>query len=60
MENLVQFLNDMGAVWSRYGASMLLGTRNTILLAVICTIMGCVIGFVVGTVQATPISPRTP
>lgn len=60
MEDLLKFINDMGAVWERYGSSMLLGTWNTFLLAVICTVMGCIIGFGVGTVQATPISPRAP
>ncbi len=40
MEDLLNFINDMGAVWERYGSSMLLGTWNTFLLAVICTVMG--------------------
>ncbi|WP_242961218.1 MULTISPECIES: amino acid ABC transporter permease [unclassified Flavonifractor] len=58
MDELMQFVSDMGAVWSRYGGSILRGAWTTILLAVICTVLGCVIGFAVGTVQANPVSPR--
>ena len=58
MQDIMQFLSDMGAVWERYGSSLLRGAGMTVLLAVACTVLGCVIGFLVGTIQATPVSPR--
>lgn len=59
MKEFMQFLSDMGTVWERYGNSILRGAGMTIVLAVICTALGCVIGFAVGTVQATPVSSRS-
>lgn len=58
MQEFIQFLSDMGTVWERYGNSILRGAGMTVLLAVICTALGCIIGFAVGTIQATPVSSR--
>lgn len=49
----MKFISDMGAVLSRYGMSMLRGTATTLMLAVVCTFIGCVIGFAVGVVQSS-------
>ena len=41
-----------------YGPSYLEGARNTLVIAIISTIIGCLIGFAVGIVQTIPVTPR--
>ena len=43
---------------ARYGGSYLNGAGNTLLIAVVSTAIGCVIGFAVGVVQTIPLSRR--
>lgn len=59
MQSIVQFFLDMGTVISRYGMSLLRGAGVTIVLALLCTTIGCIIGFAVGTVQAMPKVPAS-
>ncbi|NLT14490.1 MAG: amino acid ABC transporter permease [Clostridiales bacterium] len=42
----------------KYGASLLRGAGGTLLIAVVSTLIGCVIGFIVGIVQTIPVSKR--
>ena len=51
----MKFLNDILKIITQYGKSYLTGAGNTLLLALIGTVIGCIIGFAVGTVQATPL-----
>ena len=37
----------------RYGMSLLSGACTTMVIAIVCTLLGCVIGFAVGLVQTT-------
>ena len=45
---------------AKYGPSYLEGAGNTLLIAVVSTAIGCVIGFGVGIVQTIPLSRDTP
>ena len=41
-------------IWERYSGSFLKGAWNTMLIAVVATFIGCIIGFVVGIIQTIP------
>ncbi len=43
-----------------YGPSYLNGAKNTFLIALISTLLGCIIGLAVGIGQTTPVSKRDP
>ena len=49
MEKLFQLASDIAKLWSNYGVSHYLpGIRNTLILALVATASGCLIGFVCG------------
>lgn len=54
MEGFIQFVSDMGTVMNRYGVSLFRGAGMTLLIAITGTLIGCLIGFAVGTVQSIP------
>ncbi len=58
MEKLSQLWSDMVKLWSSsgygYASLYLSGIRNTLILAVVATVIGCVIGFVCGILQTIP------
>ena len=54
MERLIQLGGDIGKLWARYGSSYLVGVRNTLVLALIATAIGCVIGFICGILNTIP------
>ncbi|MBC5733848.1 amino acid ABC transporter permease [Flavonifractor sp. DFI.6.63] len=60
MDSILQFLSDCGTVLSRYGISFLRGAGLTVVLAVACTAIGCVIGFGVGLIRSIPTQPGQP
>lgn len=45
---------DIAKAWSRYSSSYLAGIKNTIILAFVGTILGCLIGFLCGILQTIP------
>ena len=51
----MKFFEDILKIVREYGMSYLNGAGKTLLLALIGTAIGCIIGFAVGTVQATPL-----
>ena len=51
---LQQLLSDIGSIWARYGTVYLTGIGNTLLLSVVATFIGCVIGFVCGVLNTIP------
>ena len=57
MEILIQLVNDIGKLWAKYGASYLTGMRNTLILALTATAIGCVIGFLCGVLNTIPYAP---
>ena len=57
MEILIQLVSDIGKLWAKYGASYLTGMRNTLILALTATAIGCVIGFLCGVLNTIPCAP---
>ncbi len=56
MDRLVQLVADIGKLWQGYGASYLTGMRNTLVLALVATVIGCIIGFICGVLNTIPYS----
>ena len=61
MEKLFQLASDIAKLWSNYGVSHYLpGVRNTLILALVATAIGCLIGFVCGILNTIPHSKNDP
>ena len=60
MEKITQLSADIVKLWSKYGGSYLAGMRNTLVLALVATVIGCVIGFVCGVLNTIPYTDRDP
>ena len=61
MEKLFQLASDIAKLWSNYGVSHYLpGIRNTLILALVATAIGCLIGFVCGILNTIPHSKNDP
>ena len=61
MEKFAQLGADIAKLWSKYGTSHYLpGIRNTLILALVATLIGCVIGFVCGVLNTIPHSKNDP
>lgn len=56
MDRLIQLGADMADLWGRYGESYLSGIKNTLILALVATLIGCLIGFICGILQTIPYS----
>ena len=54
MSKLIELGGDIAKLWSNYGSIYLIGMWKTISLAVICTLVGCLIGFLCGVLQTIP------
>lgn len=54
MERMVQLGNDIVKLWSTYGDSYLAGMRDTLVLALVSTVLGCLIGLVCGILNTIP------
>lgn len=55
-ERISLLFTDIGSLLSKYGKVYLGGIGNTLLLAIVATAIGCVIGFVCGILQTIPCS----
>ena len=60
MEKITQLSADIVKLWSKYGGSYLTGMRNTLVLALVATVIGCVIGFICGILNTIPYTDRDP
>ena len=60
MEKIIQLGSDIARLWERYASSYLGGMYSTILLAVTCTLVGCLIGLVCGILETIPSSKNDP
>ena len=61
MEKFAQLGADIVKLWSKYGTSHYLpGIRNTLILALVATLIGCIIGFVCGVLNTIPHSKNDP
>ena len=54
MNKLAQLFQDVASVWGKYGYSYLDGVGRTLALAVIGTLLGCLIGLICGILQTIP------
>ncbi len=51
-----QLLADVASLWAKYGKVYLNGIKNTLILAITATAIGCLIGFICGILQTIPVS----
>lgn len=56
MEKFAQLFTDVGLLWSKYHMVYLRGIRNTLILAVVATLIGCIIGLICGILNTIPYS----
>ena len=54
MEKFVELIADVGLLWTNYSSAYISGIRNTLILAVIATLIGCIIGLVCGILNTIP------
>lgn len=60
MEKITQLSADIVKLWSKYGGSYLTGMRNTLVLALVATVIGCIIGFICGILNTISCTDRDP
>jgi len=60
MDKLIQLFQDIAKLWEKYGDSYMTGMRNTLILAVAATLIGCIIGFLCGVLNTIPHSKNDP
>ena len=60
MERMVQLGNDIVKLWSTYGGSYLRGMLDTLLLALVATAIGCLIGLCCGILNTIPCEQEDP
>jgi len=60
MNKFVQLASDIGRLLDKYAPTYLIGIRNTLILAVVATLIGCIIGFVCGVLNTIPYSKKDP
>lgn len=54
MDKLSKLFEDIAKLWGKYGDSYITGMRNTLILAVSATLIGCIIGFLCGVLNTIP------
>ena len=54
MDKLIQLFQDIAKLWGKYGDSYITGMKNTLILAVAATVIGCLIGFLCGILNTIP------
>ena len=57
---LTQLFSDITGIWAKYGSTYLTGMGNTLILATVSTLIGCVIGFFCGILQTIPCEAKDP
>ena len=60
MDKLIQLGSDMARLWAAHGPKYLLGIRNTLILAIAATAIGCLIGFLCGVLNTIPYTRQDP
>lgn len=60
MDKFTELFSDIVRLWNAYGPTYLNGIKNTLILAVVATFFGCVIGLVCGILNTIPYSTRDP
>lgn len=54
MDKLTKLIDDVALLWANYYPAYLTGIRNTLILAIIATLIGCVIGLICGILNTIP------
>ncbi len=60
MELFIKLIDDMGKLWTNYWPAYLNGAKNTLILALVATVIGCLIGLVCGILNTIPYSKNDP
>ena len=60
MDKLIKLFEDIAKLWGKYSGSYITGIQNTLILAVVATLAGCVIGFVCGVLNTIPHGKNEP
>ena len=60
MDKFVQLANDIVKLLGKYGGSYASGILNTLILALVATAIGCLIGFVCGVLNTIPYTQNDP
>ena len=60
MEKFAELSNDILRLWNAYGPTYLNGVKNTLILAVVATFFGCVIGLGCGILNTIPYCKQDP
>ncbi len=60
MELFFKLIEDMGKLWTNYWPAYLRGAGSTLALALIATVIGCLIGLVCGILNTIPYSKKDP
>lgn len=60
MDKLIKLGQDMSRLWGAYGPAYLGGMRNTLILALVATAIGCVIGLCCGILNTIPYGKQDP
>ncbi len=56
MEKLIDLFTDVAKLWTKYHPMYLNGIKNTLILALVATAIGCIIGLVCGVLNTIPYS----
>ena len=56
MDKFAKLINDVCLLWTTYSSFYLKGIRNTLILAVVATLIGCIIGLICGILNTIPYS----
>ena len=56
-ERIALLFKDIASLMDSYGGAYLMGAGSTLLLAIVATFIGCVIGFICGILQTIPTAP---
>jgi putative lysine transport system permease protein len=54
MDKLIKLIEDIGKLWENYAGAYFTGIQNTLILAVVATLAGCIIGLVCGVLNTIP------
>lgn len=60
MDKLVDLIEDISRLWGKYGEMYLRGIGSTLVLALVATLFGCLIGFACGVLNTIPYTAKDP
>ena len=60
MAMLLELVEDMARLWGKYGPMYLRGIGSTLLLALVATLLGCIIGLACGVLNTIPYTSADP